>query len=183
MNSQQKHHLAHLFNAFGYYDKWLRHLAPPAYPTCIITQGHILVSPTDSSDSEIDMVCAVLSSGGHSRAFPDARQPVNGWQLRAIGNPDSRPRSPRKAGKKKATSSIIATVKKDFEDLIQKFPYHQVTITREEYLLFDVPYDHQCLFHTHKGVFSPVYTSTWCHNHRTIRIAVIQFYRTCRSGL
>ena len=200
LNATQKHHLARLYNVYGYsYSKWTRYLFPPVNPTRVVVQGDVHVSVPDSSDSETDevyatirirkhpkrndLVCAINKSGGCSKAFPDARQ-LSKW---VASHKDWKTRFQTKLGKnggtKNACSNLLSAMRKDFEDLLVQYQYEQTTIDRKEYLLFDVPHDNQCLFHSLEGVFYPLYTSTRCPSFKAIRRAVIQFYKTCEGGL
>lgn len=193
LNSTEKHHFAQLYNVSGYsHDKWLHYLTTPVNPTRIIVRGEVHVSPPTLSDSEVytaiyarahlkqpDLVCAVTTSGGCSKAFSDLTQ-LSKWvathkdwksrfQMRGSKNGTT---------KRATTSSLISTFHKDFEDLLMRYDYDCVTIDRVEYLIFDVEHDNKCLFHTLEGVFYPVYTSTRCPDFKAI-----QFYRSCGGGL
>lgn len=161
VNAKQKHHLARIFNVFGYsYGRWLRFLEPPTYPTRITVQGRKLSAPPPSSGlSQVhlhlktrshpkrnDLVCAIYQKGGCSKAFSNVKElekwvsTYPDWKTRFQTTAATQP--PPKSGTKRAPSSIISAMQKDFADLLMKYDYEEVTIGGEEYLIFDVERDH-----------------------------------------
>ena len=200
----QKHYLAQLFNSFGFSQgRWLRHLQKPVYPQRIVISGDVHSSqPTISTDSveeimeEVRMrshpkkpnfVCASLCSGGCSKSFPDkkslaewiARNYSKDWRGRFLLTEKRKSEVPK--GKQK--SFITSAVKSQITDLSVQYDHHAKCIGSDKYVLFDVPADHQCLFHSLEGVLKPLYSASRCPDYTEIRAAVISFYQVCSEQL
>ena len=63
-------------------------------------------------------------------------------------------------------------------DLTALLDHNVMSIGRDEYILFDVPADHHCLFHSISGVLKLLYTTSRHPTAAEVRAAVITFYRT-----
>ena len=89
----------------------------------------------------------------------------------------------RKAKKQKTTSFIAATLEKQCTDLASQYTHKALSIGSDEHLLFDVPADNHCPFHSLEGVIRPLYQGSPAPAYKEIRRAVISFYRTCPNEL
>ena len=88
-----------------------------------------------------------------------------------------------KPQRKTTSSTLSATFHETVSDLTALFDHNVISIGRDEYILFDVPADHQCLFHSISGVLKPLYTTSRHPTAAEVRAAVITFYRTCPQCL
>ena len=87
------------------------------------------------------------------------------------------------APKGKQKSFITSAVKSQITDLSVQYDHHQKHIGSDNYVLLDVPANHQCLFHSLEGVLKPLYTVSRFPDYTEIRTAVISFYQTCPEQL
>lgn len=204
VNAQQKHHLARLYNSIGFsMDRWIRHLKEPSIPSLTMTKGLIHAGDPTLTQEQLeeiarsvktrihprrqDLICAIKQNGGCTKAFPDVKQLsrwiaenyAHDWQYKLLLVPSAGPKPQRKT----TTSALSATFHEKVSDLTAQFDHDVIKIGRDNYILFDVPADHQCLFHSISGVLKPLYTSSRPPNYAEVRAAVITFYKTCPERL
>ena len=77
---------------------------------------------------------------------------------------------------------MVSAFKDAFNDLSAHYNHDAVTIGDEEYLLFDVPADHQCLFYSIAAVSRPLYKGK-SPTLEEVRKGVIVFYQSCSGKL
>ena len=104
-----------------------------------------------------DLVCAIKKSGACSKSFASPKELAkwvtsqygNEWRLHFLTNtklPAKRKSPSANSSSKRSKSYVVSAFKDAFNDLSAHYNHDAVTIGDEEYLLFDVPADHQCLF-------------------------------------
>ena len=167
--------MAKLFNAFGFsHERWLRHLKLPECQTKPVVKGQVYaVPPNSDTDSETevmlsmktrahprnpDLVCAIKRSGACSKSFSSPKELAkwvteygNEWRIHFMTNtkaPSKRKSTSANSSPKRSKSYVVSAFKDAFNDLSAHYNHDAVTIGDEEYLLFNVPADHQCLFHS-----------------------------------
>ena len=204
VNALQKHHLARLYISIGYsMDRWMRHLKEPSIPSLTMTKGQIHAGDPTVTKKQLediarsvktrahprrqDLICAIKVHGGCTKAFPDlaqlsrwiAENYFHDWQCELMLVP-STGLTPLK---KTTSSTLSATFRETVSDLTAQFDHNVISIGTDQYLLFDVPADHQCLFHSISGVLKPLYTTSRQPTAADVRGTVITFYRTCPQRL
>ena len=201
LTAKQKHYLARLFNSFGFsFGRWNRYLKKPVYPSRLIISGEVHATNPSIDSEEIneilkiirtrnhprkpEYICVMKKDGGCSKSFPNenklaswiAEQYPKDWRNQFITTAKETP-------PKKPTSFIIAAFEKQFSDLSSQYTISKLKIGIDDYVLFDVPADNQCLFHSLEGVLKPLYTATAAPSFKEIRKAVISFYQTIPDPL
>ena len=134
-----------------------------------------------------DLICAIKQNGGCTKAFPNLKQLsrwiaenyVHDWQYELMLVPSAGLKPQRKM----TTSTLSATFHETVSDLTALFDHDVISIGRDKYILFDIPADHQCLFHSFSGVLKPLYTTSRHPTAAEVRAAVITFYQTCPQRL
>ena len=204
LTAMQKHHLARLFNALGFsMGRWVRHLQEPTYPSLTITQGEIHSGDPRVPQRELeeiassvrtrnhprrpDLICAITKTGGCSKAFPNVKELAawiganhrGDWKLQFHLLSTAGPTPQRKT----TTTTLSTVFQKEVSDLTAAFNHDVIRIGSDDFLLFDVPADHHCLFHSLAGVLKPLYTTTRPPTYREVRAAVISFYNSCPQTL
>lgn len=198
LSALQKHHLARLFNSLEFnMGCWIRHLKQSAYPSQTIVQGEVQCSmpvPSSKGVAKIEKaiktreppkqpyyVCAVTKNWGCSKSFPNvqqlakwiAEQHPHDWKLLFTLST---------TGSTKQLPFSVA-FQSQVSYLSSQYDHEIISIRREEFMLFDAPQYHQCLFHSLERLFKPLYTTSHCPTRSEIRKAVIEFYQTCPRKL
>ena len=121
------------------------------------------------------LIYAIKQNGGCTKAFPDVNQlphwvTVNyqhDWKFELMLHPTAGPKPQRKT----TTTTLSATLHEQLFDLTALFNHDVIRIGRDDYILFDVPADHQCLFHSLVGVLKPLYTTSHPHMLTVLNLA------------
>ena len=84
----------------------------------------------------------------------------NEWRIHFMTNtkaPSKRKSTSANSSPKRSKSYVVSAFKDAFNGLSAHYNHDAVTIGDEEYLLFNVPADHQCLFHSIAADIRPLY--------------------------
>ena len=161
-------------------DRWIRHLKEPSIPSLTMTKGQIHAGDPTVTEKQLeditrsvktrvhsrrqDLICAIKQNGGCTKVFPDLEQLsrwiaenyVHDWHYELMLVPSAGLKPQRKT----TTSTLSATFHETVSDLTALFDHDVISIGRDEYILFDIPADHQRLFHSFPGVLKLLYTTS-----------------------
>ena len=155
----------------------LVHAVPPDSATDSDTEGIIKMTKIRGLSKSPDLVCAMKGTGGCSKCFDTVKELAkwvsmnygDDWKDQMVLNAPKIPAkrklayvtipssTPAKQTPTRHHSYITVAFQHLYSDLYSQYTHEAITYYREEHLLFNIPADHQCLFHTLEGVLKSLH--------------------------